>query len=169
MKRLATLLLAPLLLCAQQAMAAAAPVGHDHAGQAAVHEPVAHAAHGATPDVAPNPVRWRPDEPLRQGMRRMRTVVEVLGHGEHGHVDPAQFPRLAREIEAAAADMFARCTLAPEPDAALHGILARLLGGARALAEDPSDTASITQMRAAVADYPCLFDDPGFGEGYAGG
>jgi len=163
MSRLAPLLLSPLLLLlAQHALAAAGPIGQNHAEQAAVQEPAPHAAHGAMPDVAPDHVRWQPDEPLRQGMRRMHAVVEVLGHGEHGHVDRSQFPRLTREVEAAAADMFARCSLEPEPDAALHGILARLLGSARALRENPSDPAPIAQMRAAVADYPRLFDDPSF-------
>ena len=69
---------------------------------------------------------------------------------------------MAAEVEDAAAYMFGHCTLAPEPDAALHGVLARLLGGARALAADPADTTPVAAMREAVADYPRLFDDPDF-------
>jgi hypothetical protein len=56
--------------------------------------------------------------------------------------------------------MFANCKLDPEPDHALHDILARLMSGARALHAMPADPTPVASMRAALEDYPRLFDDP---------
>ena len=172
MSRLTALLVVPLLAFAHPAVAGYTPIDHGDAGRKVAHAQVdehdAHAAHAAHPaaaaDIAADHQRWEPDAPLREGMRRMRTAVDALSHGEHGHLDPAQVQRLAKNVEDAAGYMFQNCTLAPEPDAALHGVLARLLGGARALAADPADTGPVTGMREALADYPRLFDDPEFAE-----
>ena len=57
--------------------------------------------------------------------------------------------------------MFANCKLEPEPDLALHGVLARLMAGTRSLHAHPADAAPVAAMRAAVQDYGRLFDDPG--------
>ena len=56
--------------------------------------------------------------------------------------------------------MFANCDLEPEPDVALHGILARLMAASEALREAPADPAPVAGMREALADYGRLFDDP---------
>lgn len=52
------------------------------------------------------------------------------------------------------------CRLEPEPDVALHGILARLVAGSEALRGAPADPAPVAGMRDALADYVRLFDDP---------
>jgi hypothetical protein len=167
MKKIAAAwVIAPLLLWVQPALATDAPVGHSHAGgeaggHAGQSAHVDHAAPAMT-GVPTDHVRWQPDAPLRDGMRRMRAIVDALGHHEHAHLDAIQVQRLTHEVEAAAAEMFARCTLAPEPDAALHGILARLLGAAHDLSADPEAAAPVATMRAALVDYARLFDDPGF-------
>lgn len=46
---------------------------------------------------------------------------------------------------------------------ALHAIIVPLLGQARALKAEPARLEAIPPMRAALADYERLFDDPGFG------
>lgn len=141
----------------------AAPVhevrhAQDHAG----HGVGAMHAAGAVPAPAIDGARWTPDAPLREGMRRMAVALAALDHAAHGHLDAARTPAVAGEVEAAADFMFANCELAAEPDVVLHGLLARLLAGARALAVDPSDPAPVADMRAALGDYPRYFDDPGF-------
>lgn len=167
MKRVGAVMIVPMLLWGGEVVAAYAPVDHGDAGQHVAHQAVDHAAHAghgghAAPEVADDHVLWQPDEPLRAGMRRMAAAVAALGHHEHAQLDPAQVRRLADEVNAAAVYMFANCTLEPEPDAALHGLLAQLMGGARNLAAEPAATAPVAPMRAALADYARLFDDPGF-------
>lgn len=153
-------ILLPLLLC--PAMAIAAPAQDPHGDAHAAHS--AHAAHAghAPAVVAPDHMRYEPDAPLMEGMRRMSAVVEALEHARHGHLGAAEVELLAAEVHAAAAFMFAHCELPPEPDVALHGLLARLMAGAQALEADPADLSPAEQMRAAVEDYRRLFDDPAF-------
>lgn len=167
MKRVTAMMIVPMLLWGGEGTAMHAPVDHGAAGQYVAHQRDDHAAHDthaahAVPEVADDHVRWQPDEPLREGMRRMATAVGALGHHEHAHLDAVQVRKLADEVNGAAAYMFANCTLEPEPDAALHGLLAQLMGGARSLAQNPDATAPIAPMREALVDYVRLFDDPEF-------
>ena len=67
---------------------------------------------------------------------------------------------MAGDVDAAVESMFANCRLEPEPDVALHGILARLMAGSKALRDAPADPAPVGPMRDALADYERLFDDP---------
>lgn len=159
----------PLLLL--PALACAGPGEHAPARPAASEAQAAHdahAAHGSHPAPAEagathaGQAHWVPDEPLMQGMRRMAAAVERLGQHEHGPLDPAQVIGLAGDVQAAADFMFANCELEPEPDVILHGLLARLMAGAQALAANPADASPVADMRDAVGDYPRLFDDPGF-------
>lgn len=167
MKRVTAVMIVPMLLWGGEVVAAYAPVDRGDATPQVAHQQVGHDAHQAhvghgVPEIPADHVRWQPDEPLREGMRRMAAAVEALGHHELAHLDAAQVRTLADGVNSAAAYMFANCTLEPEPDAALHGLLARLMGSARSLARDPDATAPIASMRAALADYARLFDDPGF-------
>lgn len=142
-------LLLPLALCCVLAAPAgvhAAQHAHDHAHALAVQ---------ATPAQ-----RWATDAPLREGMRDIRAAVAALEHYEHGHMGPAHATLLAERIEADVQGIFAACKLAPDADAALHVILARLLQGAGALKANPTDLRAIEPMREAVAEYGRQFDDP---------
>lgn len=167
-----SLALVPALAAAQQ---------HDHGAHAAhqahathddhaAHD--AHAAHGAqdahaAPAAIPaNHVPWTPDAPLVEGMARVREAVGTLAHHEMGHLEGSQVLILAGEIDAAIEHMFANCRLEPEPDAALHGVLARLMAGTKALREAPEDPAPVAGLRAALADYAGLFDDPAPGHAH---
>lgn len=165
MKRVTAMMIVPMLLWGGEVAATYAPVDRGDAGAHVAHQAVDHAAHAtgaAAPQVAADHVRWQPDAPLREGMRRMASAVEALGHHEHAHLAPERVRELTGQVDSAAAYMFANCKLDPEPDAALHDVLARLMGGARALADNPHATAPVASMRAALADYARLFDDPGF-------
>lgn len=147
----------PLLMGTGLALAAAAPQGVDaeasgqHAGHQAPAAAIDHAG-----------ARWAPDAPLQTGMRRVRdALARATAAPEHAATDrPAS--DLAAEVRAATSFMFANCKLPPEPDVALHGILASLLAGAQALEKDPRDRAAVAAMQAALQEYPRQFDDPGF-------
>lgn len=142
------------------AFALAASLGLLAPQAAAQHH--AHPPAGATAAQAATPaVRYATDAPLRKGMADIRTAVGMLEHAEHGHLDDAQVRNLAANIERAIGGIIAECKLAPEADAALHGIIGRLGQGIAALKEHPADTAPVAGMRAALDDYARMFDDPG--------
>ncbi|UGB47261.1 DnrO protein [Frateuria edaphi] len=122
-----------------------------------------HAAHAhVTQAVAPPVQRWAADAALRDGMGRIHTALEELRHYEMGHMDATMALDRVGLIEQATTDIFAKCKLAPEQDAVLHGMLVPLLGAAQKLKTDPRDMAQVQAMRNAVADYPRYFDDPGW-------
>ena len=147
---------------------------HGHAnGQdtAAQDHGVAHDAHasgdshGARAAAAGFPARrWAPDAPLSQGMQRVRAATTALAHGGHGHLDQAQVRNIADELQSAVEAMFAQCKLDPEPDAALHPLLARVLGAATTLREKGFDAGALASLEQVLADYPRLFDDPAWSE-----
>lgn len=120
-----------------------------------------HHHHAATPTVAAAQ-RWTPDASLAAGMRRVHAAVDELAHYEMGHMSAPMAADRAVEVEQAVTYMFAHCKLAPEPDAALHGILVPLMNAAQALKADPKKVSAVADMRAAIAHYPEYFDDPGW-------
>lgn len=129
---------------------------HAHAEAADQH---AHETPAPAPDAAVPATRWQPDAPLSRGMQRVRAATAALEHGEHGHLEPGQVQGIAAELRAAVDDMFANCRLEPEPDAALHPLLARVLAASGALAGGEFDAAALDDLRAVLARYPELFDD----------
>lgn len=139
------------LACGLVAGIAAAAPRHSHED---------HAAHAASAPVAFPAARWQADTALREGMGRVRIALDELRHFEMGHMSAGSALERIAAIEDAAKYMFAHCTLAPDADAALHGMLVPLLAGAQRLVKDPRDVAAVAAMRGAVADYPRYFDDP---------
>lgn len=154
-----------LLLAVAPGMAAAGEPAHAHdkhtdAGHAdAASEPAANEGH-ATLDEALPTQRWTPDAPLSRGMLRVRAATASLEHGSHAHLDQAQVRNIAAELKSAVDMMFAECKLDPEPDAALHPLLARVLVASATLSESGFDAAALADLQAVVARYPLLFDDP---------
>ena len=120
-------------------------------------EHATHAAAATTPALPATP--WPSDAPLREGMRRMHQAVAALEHARHGHLDSAQTTAAAHKVQDAANYMIVNCKLPPEPDAALHGVLATLMTGAAALETNPADTSRVASMREALALYPRMFED----------
>lgn len=138
--------------------AVAGPPDHAHAA----HHPATHHGGEAHDSQArpPETGRWTPDAPLKAGMRRVRDALQVLAGHKAAPMAESTVTAHVGEIDDAVAFMFANCTLEPEPDHALHGVLAGLMAGAQALRTDPADPAPLASMRAAVNDYTRLFDDP---------
>ena len=90
----------------------------------------------------------------------MHAAVDALTHAEHGQADPAQVTAAAGQVLGAADYMFANCKLEPEPDVALHSLLAVLMKGATTLKDSPADLSPVAGMRQALALYPRMFVDP---------
>lgn len=118
--------------------------------------------HGANPVAAVPAERWTPDAPLREGMRRAHAAVDELRHYEMGHMSAPMAVDRAVAVEEAVTFMFAHCTLAAKPDAALHGILVPLLGATQALKQNPQNLKAVADMREAIAHYADYFNDPGW-------
>lgn len=112
--------------------------------------------------VPDNHVPWQPDAPLIEGMSRVRAAVAGL-EAAGPRADAAIVLAGTADVDAAIDYMFENCTLDPEPDVALHGVLARLMAGSQALQADPADPAPVHDMAAAVDNYERLFDDPNAG------
>lgn len=142
----------PALLLAIACTAAWPVLAQHHAH----HPAAAPAAQAAAPVV-----RYATDAPLRKGMADIRSAVGMLEHAEHGHLDATQVRNLAASIERSIGGIIAECKLAPEADAALHGIIGGLGQGIAALKEHPEDTTPVAGMRAALDDYARMFDDAG--------
>ena len=134
---------------------AVAPVAGADANAGAHHADHAQAAAGDV-QVPDNHVMWTPDAPLVEGMSRVRTALGGLD----AQPDEATVVARADDVDAAVKYMFENCKLAPEPDIALHAVLARLMAGSKVLRANPADTAPVHDMHAAVQDYERLFDDP---------
>lgn len=126
---------------------------HDDHAEAITH------ASGADFPVPDGHVPWTPDAPLMEGMSQVRNALEGLE--ARAQPDGTTVAARAGDIDAAIEYMFANCQLPPEPDIALHAILARLMAGTQALHADPADTSPLADMHAAVLNYEQLFDDPG--------
>lgn len=124
-----------------------------------------HAVHGdnasSDADTAVPTERWPADAPLVRGMARIRTATDSLAHAAHGHLDPAQVQAIAAELKSAVETMFVECRLDPAPDAALHPLLARVLGASQRLSERGFDATAQDELRAVLARYGELFDEAG--------
>jgi hypothetical protein len=152
-------------LVAALAMSAAAAVSASPAmaQSAAQHDHAAHAAHAAHD--APAPARrWATDAPLRAGMRSLAEATEALDHYQMGHLDDTQRDNAVARIDAAIQDMFTNCKLAPEADAALHGLLAKFIAGGGAARAGKFSKAELAPMQEALVLYPQMFDDHDWGE-----
>ena len=128
-----------------------------HAQDHRPHEQAGHAH--ATPEVGATAQRWHADAPLRDGMSRVRFSYEALSRMDRTRVDAAAVREQATGIRAAVDDMFAQCRLDPQPDAALHPLLARLIAASQALRDDPADAAPLVVIRGVLDRYAVLFDD----------
>jgi hypothetical protein len=128
----------------------------DPASHQAHAPPPGHDAHGQAPTPA---VRWQADEPLARGMQRVRAATLALAQGVHGHLEVVEVQAIAGQLDAAVRDMFAQCRLEPQPDAALHPLLARVLQASSALADGRFDAHAFAELEAVLARYPLLFED----------
>lgn len=133
---------------------------HDQHAHATSHD--AHATHMAAP-VPPAGERWATDEPLRAAMIRIRDATDrVAPSFDARQVQGADADALAATVEQDIAYMVANCRLEPEPDAALHALIGRMMAAAAALRKDPLSDAGVPELLAVLHEYSTTFDHPGW-------
>jgi hypothetical protein len=110
--------------------------------------------------------KWATDAPLRDGMTKVRALVEPRIDAAHaGKLTPAQYREIASGVEAQVASIVANCKLAPEADAMLHVVIAELGQGADTMAgKDPKakPLQGFGRTVTALNEYARHFDHPGF-------
>ena len=131
-------------------------VSHDQHAAPASHD--AHVDHSPGPILAAGR-RWRTDEPLRDAMTRIRGAVKRI---DPKQLQPGNANFLATAVEQDVAYMVSNCRLDPEPDAALHLLIGRMMNAAAALREDPMSDAGLPQLMAVLNEYQATFDHPGW-------
>lgn len=110
--------------------------------------------------------KWATDAPLRDGMKRIRALVEPqLANAHAGKLSSAQYAALAGKVETEVGGIVANCKLDPEADAVLHVVIGEIGAGTDAMAgktagQPPAQ--GLVQVAKAVNDYASHFNHPGF-------
>ena len=106
------------------------------------------------------------DEPLRQGMAKIRDAVEAKLPAVHrGKLSGAQYDALGGEIDAQIAGIVSNCKLDPAADEVLHVILADMMEGnevvqgKRATAKRSSGVVKVVRS---LEQYGKYFEHPGW-------
>jgi hypothetical protein len=110
--------------------------------------------------------KWSTDAPLRDGMTRIRALVEPqLAPAHAGKLNAAQYAALASRIETEVGGIVANCKLEPQADAALHAVIAEIGAGTDAMAGKTAQqrpAQGLVHVAKAVNDYAALFEHAGF-------
>jgi hypothetical protein len=110
--------------------------------------------------------KWATDEPLRQGMSRIKDALEPRLPAVHGgKLSAAQYDALGKEIDAQLAYVVQNCKLEPQADAVLHVILADLIAGNDALQgknKKLKRSAGVVKVVQSLENYGKYFDHPGW-------
>jgi hypothetical protein len=110
--------------------------------------------------------KWGTDDALRDGMGRIRSLVEPqLGAAHKGELTSAQYKELATHIETEVGGIVANCKLEPNADAMLHLVIADLGAGTDAMAGKNAKlrpAQGLAKVALAVNEYAGHFDHPGF-------
>lgn len=149
-------LLALAVLAISPAGVAALDDGHAHEHAGAHAQDHAH----ALPTSGLPAGAFTADAVLHRYMGLLTMDVQALDHYAHGHLDQDQAVLLANRVVERVHSIIEECTLPPDADQALHGIIAPLLVNGQALAKDPSRKDTIPAMEQAVAEYQRLFTPP---------
>ncbi len=109
--------------------------------------------------------KWPTEEPLRQGMGRIRGLVEPqLAAAHAGKLSAQQYRTLATQVENEVGAIVANCKLEPKADAMLHLVIAEIGAGTDEMAGKDAKRApaqGLVRVAQAVNDYGRHFDDPG--------
>jgi Ni/Co efflux regulator RcnB len=131
--------------------------------QTAAHDHDAAAPHKLTLDQGR---KWATDETLRNGMGRIRGLVEPrLSDAHGGKLDAAQYRGLAAQVETEVGTIVANCKLEPKADAMLHLVIADLLEGTGAMSGKNAQlhpAQGLAKVAFAVNEYGGHFNHPGF-------
>lgn len=106
--------------------------------------------------------RWATDAPLREGMTKIRAVVEPRLERVHaGTIGRATYSQMAGEIEAQLAYIVGNCKLEPEADAVLHVIIGGIGEGIEAMKAE-GGAQSVARVVVALNNYGAYFAHPGW-------
>lgn len=130
---------------------AATPHNHGHDGHSA-----------AAPSI--NDQQWPTDAALRKGMTQLREAVNVALPDGSASIDARAAKQLQTAVEDNVSFLIAHCELTEQADAALHGLLADLLKGAKALAETAEQEQGAQLVLATLHRYPDVFAAPHWSE-----
>ena len=110
--------------------------------------------------------KWPTDKPLRDGMDRIRGLVEPQLSAAHaGKLGASQYQALAKQIESQVGGIVANCKLEPKADAMLHLVIADIGAGTDAMAGKNAKlppAQGLLKVAQAVNAYGDHFHHPGF-------
>ncbi len=149
------LMSASLAGCSGEGGVSGAGSTHEEPGAHDAHD--AHAAHDAVMTAPPEGKTWPTDEPLRTGMSRIEAGVEQA-RATSEPVSREQALRLAQTVEENVTYIVRNCKLPPEPDAALHVLIGRMMAAAAQLKDDATSGQAVTQLDGVLQDYRATFD-----------
>lgn len=141
----------------------AASLGGPVPAQTAAHSHDAVASHKLTLNQGR---KWGTDAALRNGMGRIRNLVEPrLVDAHAGKLTTAQYRELAVQVETEVGAIVANCRLEPTADEMLHLVIADIGAGTDAMAGKTAKlppAKGLVEVALAVNEYGSHFDDPGF-------
>jgi hypothetical protein len=115
-----------------------------------------HHQHEASVIQPPAGQLWPTDEYLRTGMSKIeRAIAQAIAHRP---VSRERALETARIVEQNVAYIVENCKLPPQPDAALHVVIGRLMTAANGLKEEASREPAIEQLENVLHDYRENFD-----------
>lgn len=151
------------LFAALAAIALATTLTGPAVAQTPAHSHDAHAPHKLSLNQGS---KWATDQALREGMDRIRGLVEPrIGAAHGGALTPGQYRELAMQVETAVGGIVANCKLEPQADAMLHLVIAELGEGTDAMAGRKAEMGpgdGLAKVVLAVNGYGRHFDHPGF-------
>jgi hypothetical protein len=100
---------------------------------------------------------------LRAAMTRLQAAIDrALPASQNGALGAADAQALAQTVEREAAFMIENCRLPPQPDAALHVLIGRMLSAAAGLKKSPADAEAVPGLARVLQEYGETFDHPGW-------
>lgn len=116
-------------------------------------------SHGAGGELQLNAgKKWDTDQPLREGMERIRELVSAAKPAG----SPSDMEALAKGVQQQVDYLVANCKLPPAADETLHVMITDLLEGADLVMKKNDSQRGIAVMRKALETYPKYFDHAGW-------
>lgn len=110
--------------------------------------------------------KWETDRPLREGMKRIRLLMEADIHAIHeSKLNEVAYSALSQKISVELNQIFKNCKLKPQADAVLHLILTQIIAGTTQMNSEKQRSCrrdGAIQIIKALDQYAKFFDHPGW-------
>ncbi len=110
--------------------------------------------------------KWETDKPLREGMKRIRQLMEADLHAIHeSKLNEVAYSALSQKITVELNQIFKDCKLKPQADAVLHLILAQVIAGTTQMKAEKQRAHrrdGAIQIIQALDQYAKFFNHPGW-------